>query len=1046
MYPPDVTVSTDSEALYRAVFEHARDAMILADDDARYVDVNPAACALLGYSREELVGLTAWDVSAPGMLDEGRRLWKVFTAGGHLSGEYLLRRKDGSLVLVEFNAVANVRPGLHLTIIRDVSERARQTELLRASEQRYRTLLAHAPLVLLAIDASGRVTVSEGRGLEAVGLKPGQVVGQSAFDLYGTVEIVGRSGQRTSGRAVIQRVLAGESIDGITELNGRFFENRFLPMRNASGTIDGMMGVSYDVTEIHRAGEALRVNDERFHRVVENISDVITVLDLDGTILYQSPSVTRVLGYGQAELLGRSAFELVHPADVEQVRLAFDPTRTDIVIHSYRFRHRDGSWRTLEGAGKIHEAEGGDRAAIIAFRDLTERERGNAESRLLQEVTWRVADAADTDAALASAMRLACDSFAWVFAEAWVLSDDKTCFEPSPVWHSADPRFDVFREGTERLRMPPATSVPGRSWAQRRAVWIADVAEDDGFIRRDRARAAGLHAALAVPITLDDQETVAAVLVLYSAQPREQDARLVGLFSAVAAQLGSAMQRKHAEMALRSSQALLQSVVTSAPIVLFALDQNGIFTLSDGKGLKGIGLDPGEVVGRSALDVYGHVQGLGESLRRALAGEAFVGATEVDGRSFETWYSPRVDANGTVIGVLGVATDVTERKQLEEQLRQSQKLESVGLLAGGIAHDFNNMLTAITGYAELVMDRLSPDDAMRDEVAEISRAAERGALLTYQLLAFSRKQILQPETVVLNDVVADVSRMLRRLIGEDITLVVRTSDDVGVVSADPGQISQVIMNLAVNARDAMPKGGTLTIETANVTLDEDYAAAHPSVQPGPYVMLAVTDTGTGMPPEVRGRVFEPFFTTKGIGRGTGMGLATVYGIVKQSDGHASVESEVGEGATFRVYLPRRADTGRPVFTRAEAVQPARGSETVLLVEDEEIVRRLARRALESLGYVVLEAADGAQAVALSENSGTKIDILLTDVVMPKMSGRELVERLAVARPGLKILYMSGYTDDAIVHRGMLDEGTNFLQKPFSIQALAGKVREVLDGN
>jgi PAS domain S-box-containing protein len=927
----------------------------------------------------------------------------------------------------------------------ETAERLRQAELLQAAEQRYRNLLAHAPIVVFAVDAAGQFTVSEGRGLEAIGLKPDELVGKSAFDLYGDMEVLERSGQKTNGADVIHRVLAGETVQAVNEVNGRIFENSLLPMRNASGAVDGMMGVSHDITELHRAGDALRTNEERFRRVVENISDVITVLDPQGTILYESPSISRVLGYQQAELLGRNAFELVHPDDVEQVLRAFEANTPEIIVRRFRFRHRDGSWRTLEAAGKVHQAEDGSRAAIIASRDLTERERGNAESRLLQEVTWRVAQAPDTETALASVMRLASEAFGWVYAEAWVLSGDGAWLEPSVVWHSAEARFDVYREEPERSRMAPGTGLPGTVWTQKRAVWIADVAEVGEFVRRDAAREAGLHAALAVPITRDDNETIAAVLILYAAQPQEEDARLTALFSAVAAQLGAAMQRKDAEMALRSSQALLHSVVTSAPIVLFALDQNGVFTLSEGKGLEGLGLAPGELVGASAVEAFRDQTAFGEHLRRALAGEAFVASSEVAGRSFDTWYSPRIGADGTVSGVLGVATDLTERRQLEEQLRQAQKLESLGLLAGGIAHDFNNIITAITGYADLIADQLPPGDSVRDEVAEITRAAEKAALLTYQLLAFSRKQLLRPETLSLNTIVADVSRMLRRVIGEDISLVVRGVEELGQASADPGQIGQVILNLAVNARDAMPNGGTLTIETANVELDDDNAATDGSMPRGPHVMLAVRDTGTGMSTDVRARIFEPFFTTKGIGKGTGMGLATVYGIVSQSGGHVSVESEPGQGTTFKVYLPRVAEAARSAAAPARDLPFARGTETVLLVEDEEVVRRLARRALETCGYTVLEAGNGEEAVALSASRAAHIDILITDVVMPKMSGRELVEHLSVTRPGLKILYMSGYTDDAVVHRGVLNEATHFLQKPFTMRALARKIRDVLDG-
>jgi PAS domain S-box-containing protein len=593
------------------------------------------------------------------------------------------------------------------------------------------------------------------------------------------------------------------------------------------------------------------------------------------------------------------------------------------------------------------------------------------------------------------------------------------------------------------MRLPTDAGIPGQVWQTKKPAWIPDVIDLPNFPRRERARAAGLHAALALPITLDGGQTVTAVLVLFSATPLAEDTRMVELFSAVAAQLGLAMQRKHAEQELRSSQGLLESVITNAPIIVFVTDKDGIVTLSEGQGLAGLGLKPGEFVGRSLFAIYGDMPEILSQRRRGLAGEAFTGFVDVANRFFQVWYSPRRGRNGEIVGLLGVAADITERRQLEEQLRRAQRLESVGLLAGGIAHDFNNMLTAITGYAELLLDELPVQDPMREDVAQISAVAQRAGLLTYQLLAFSRQQVLRPMPLNLHEAATDVIRMLRRVIGEDIEIVVNGGHDLAMVNADPGQIGQVIMNLAVNARDAMPSGGRLTIETANVELGPDFATNEPVV-PGPYVMIAVSDTGTGMTADVLERVFEPFFTTKPIGKGTGMGLATVYGIVRQSGGHVVVESEAGKGSTFRIYIPIATETERVREPQGADTHLARGRETVLLVEDEDVVRRLVKRALETCGYTVLEASDGLHALALTEQEGVAIDMIITDVVMPNMSGRELVDRLAADRPGLRVLYISGYTADAMLHRGFAADSTPFIQKPFTMRALTQKVRSILD--
>ncbi|HXZ29501.1 MAG TPA: PAS domain S-box protein [Terriglobales bacterium] len=394
--------------------------------------------------------------------------------------------------------------------------------------------------------------------------------------------------------------------------------------------------------------------------------------------------------------------------------------------------------------------------------------------------------------------------------------------------------------------------------------------------------------------------------------------------------------------------------------------------------------------------------------------------------------------------ILSIAVDMTGRRALEEQLRQALKMEAVGRLAGGVAHDFNNLLTVIKGHAELLLDSLDRRDPLRTEVEEMQKAAERAAALTRQLLAFSRQQVLAPQVLDLNTVVCNVDRLLRRLLGEDIELHALLADGLGRVRADPGQIEQVILNLAVNARDAMPRGGKLTVETGNVALDETYARERVEVKPGDYVLLAVSDTGTGMSPETCSHIFEPFFTTKDPAKGTGLGLSTVYGIVKQSDGHISVYSEPGMGTTLRIYLPRVEETQAAASAEPAAAATDTGDETILLVEDEDGVRGLVRQVLKRKGYSVLEARDGGEALLTCEHFHEPIHLLLTDVVLAHMSGRELAERLSVLRPEMKVLYMSGYTDDAIVQHGVLTQETAFLQKPFTTEALARKVREVLD--
>jgi PAS domain S-box-containing protein len=433
-------------------------------------------------------------------------------------------------------------------------------------------------------------------------------------------------------------------------------------------------------------------------------------------------------------------------------------------------------------------------------------------------------------------------------------------------------------------------------------------------------------------------------------------------------------------------------------------------------------------------------------LTRGEAWSGYFSNKRKDGTLYEAeaTISPVRDATGQVVNYVAVERDVTRERQLEHQLLQVQKMEAIGQLAGGVAHDFNNLLTIITGYSELALDRLEPDAPQRGYLNEIKKAGDRATSLTRQLLAFGRRQVLAPQVLDLNSVVSNMGRMLRRVIGEDIELVTILPPDLGTVRVDPGQIEQVILNLALNARDAMPQGGKLTIETSKVDLDQAYIGAHAGIAQGPYVLLAISDTGCGMDAETQRHIFEPFFTTKEQGKGTGLGLATVYGIIKQSGGYIWVYSEPGGGTSFKIYFPRLAERAAEV-ERAKARSGAPGgSETVLLVEDEGGVRSMVRRVLESSGYTVLEARDGDDALIVCEQHKGPIHLLVTDVVMPGLSGRELAEHLAPFYRAMKVLYISGYTDDAILHHGHLEADMHFLQKPFTPNALARKVREVLD--
>jgi PAS domain S-box-containing protein len=516
-------------------------------------------------------------------------------------------------------------------------------------------------------------------------------------------------------------------------------------------------------------------------------------------------------------------------------------------------------------------------------------------------------------------------------------------------------------------------------------------------------------------------------------------------------------ERQRAAEVLRATQARFAGILDIADDAIISVNDDQHIQLFNQGAERIFGYTAEEVLGRPLemllpsrfLDVHRqHIRGFAQSAdtARRMGERRQIFGRRKDGTEFpaEASISQLQSGGETVFTV--ILRDTTERQSLQTQLLQAQKMEAVGRLAGGIAHDFNNLLTAILGSSDLLLEDLSGDDQRRADVEDIKKAAQRAAALTRQLLAFSRQQVLAPQVLDLNALIADLEKMLRRLIGEDLEFRTVLAPDLGAVRADPGQIEQVIMNLAVNARDAMPQGGKLTVETANVDLDEAYAQAHVPVVPGRYTMVAVSDTGIGMDTQVKGHIFEPFFTTKEKGKGTGLGLATVYGIVKQSDGYIWVYSEPGQGTSFKIYLPRVEAPAEPPAPNATPPTSLRGSETVLLVEDEDAVRNLTRRVLEAHGYTVLTAADGQEALRLADRHRGPIHLLLTDVVMPNMSGRQVAERVLSARRGTKVLYLSGYTDDAIIHHGVLAPGIAFLQKPFTPQGLARKLREVLDAS
>jgi PAS domain S-box-containing protein len=771
------------------------------------------------------------------------------------------------------------------------------------------------------------------------------------------------------------------------------------------------------------AEAALTRSEQRFRALVEHSSDVITLLDAGGRIVYSSHSLSPTLGYAPGEKTGHHVFDLIHPEDRATAEPLFrevlqQPDRVARV--ELRIQHKDGSWRDLEvvAANRLQDAAVG--AIVVNYHDVSERKGAQEQLRRTTEFLSQAQAVAQIG------------SWEWDIATDVITWTDET--------------YRIF--GLERVAGPISYER-----------YLALIHPEDRDAVTETVRRA---LETREPFEIDHRiiRPDGGVRFLYGrgAIVSDRAGRSVRLIGAVLDITG----RKEAEAALRRANDRLQAVVQSAPLAILSFDAEGIVQTWNPAAERLFGWMASEVIGRMLPIVPEELEEqCREARRRVMQGERLSERELVRKRKDGTSVTvnrvaaPLHDADGRATGILGLIEDVTSVKRLEQQFFQAQKMEAVGRLAGGVAHDFNNLLTAILGSTDLLLETLPSDHPGREDGLETRKAALRAADLTRQLLAFSRQQVLAPQVLNLNDVVANMDRMLRRLLGEDIDLRTLLRDDVGAVRADPGQLEQVVMNLAVNARDAMPRGGTLTIETTNVALDETYATEHSVVVPGAYVMLAVSDTGTGMDAATKTRAFEPFFTTKPKGKGTGLGLATVYGIVKQSGGYIWVYSEPGQGTTFKTYLPRVDAPMEPPSAAPVPTGSLRGSETILVVEDQEQVRKLTSKMLEARGYHVLLAASGPEALRigsqweagrLAERSAKDIDLLVTDVVMPGMSGREVALLLAPAHPRMKVLYVSGYPDESIALHGVLESGLAFLQKPFTAEALARKVREVLDSS
>jgi len=779
--------------------------------------------------------------------------------------------------------------------------------------------------------------------------------------------------------------------------------------------------------------------------LLDSTKELIAILGSDGTVQFANATFQNVLGYRLDELLGRSIHAIVHALDVEGVRerlkevAAFSGTA---VSERCRFRCRDGSWRWIQFTCRNRLDEPRFEGILFHANDVTELHRMESERQVNSEVVHALNETSNLDQLLkrihASLKRILPAENCFValhdpendtFQFPFFVDEYDTAPPPQKVGRSCTAY--VFRTGQAKL-------IPQTDFDRLAAIGEVELvgSPSPGW----------LGAPLKTPTA-----TIGVLVVQHYQNENAYDQRDLEFLESVGGHIALAIERRRAEEELRKNESILRLLFEHNPLPTW------LYEIDSLKFLR---------VNQAAVHLYGFTVEEFEKMtileirpesqrEKALS---YIKEMEVEAEEHEFWIHQAKDGRTFEVEIISheltyvgkrvrlvVALDISERRQLESQLRQAQKMEAIGRLAGGVAHDFNNLLMVIKGHTELLLNALEPSHEITRKIEQIDRSADRAAALTRQLLAFSRMQVLQPQIINVNSIIEEMGKLLPRLIGEDIELVIRADEDLGTVRADASQMEQVIMNLAVNARDAMPNGGKLVIETANADLDHGYMASHPLMNPGPYVQLVVTDSGTGMDAETQAHIFEPFFTTKEKGKGTGLGLATVYGIVKQSGGFIWVYSEVGKGTSFKIYLPRvDQKEDRSGAPHASTDLPM-GTETVLLTEDEQDVREIAREFLESGGYQVIEAKDGAEAIHLAAQNRGKIQILVTDMVMPGMTGQELAVRLQSEHPGLCVIFMSGYSEHAATEMANADPSVRLLTKPFSRAVILRTVGDILHG-
>ncbi len=1028
------------------------------------IDCSDELAALFGMSAAQFIAERGTEKKFAVFVhaDDRARLEKTVSEGladaSPYEAEYRVYDAEGEIrhfrEIIEPIIDENGRQARTFGSVQDITHLRQAETALRQSELQLRTITDNLPAFISYSDKDTRLRFANKTVEEWYGNRKENLIGKSAIELLGEVRY-----ERIKHR--ITEVLSGKPTrneenrtfpDGVT----RYVDSINVPDFDIDGEVRGWFTLFTDITERKAAEEALRQSEEQLRAITDNIPAFMVYLDKDLRYQFANRRAEEWYGRPAAEIVDRHARDVIGEEAFEILRPRYEAVLTGKSVRFEEIRLFPGrSERSLDISYIPDFGEDGQvRGFFALLLDITERRQAENALRqtmrsgdLLRQIATAANGAASAEEAMAVCLEAISKHGGWELAGVFVLADDDSGdMAPAGLWWADNPDdFTAFRQATTDARFAPGKGLPGRVAKSGEPAWVTDVYKDRNFPRAKIAGDIAVTAGFAFPVLVGQK--VAAVLEFFSRDTRERDDDLVDVAVQAGTILGRVIERQRAERALRDSEEQIRLMTDNIPILITYIRQNKTFSFVNKTTENWYARPASELIGPPLRKLIGKA-GLAKMkprIDRALSGETIhfqETLTYPDGatRHVDATYVPHFGAHGNVRGIFSMVVDVTDRIKTEEQLRHAQRMEAIGKLTGGVAHDFNNLLAVIMGNSEIVRDKLGDADPA---VRAITDAALRGADLTQRLLAFSRQKPLRPEAVDLADLTRQTAGVLSRTLGETIVIEVKSPRKPWLAKVDTGELENAILNLAINARDAMPDGGALTIETANVTLSAKNAAQFDDAAPGEYIRLSVTDTGKGMPAEVLQHAFEPFYTTKAFGEGSGLGLSMVYGFATQSRGFVTIDSQKGKGATVRIYLPR-AEPGDTTGRDCRPLcQPAGQGGVIMVVEDDPDVRRLTVTLLSAMGYTVLEAEDGESALPLI-HSDRHIDLLLSDVVLTgDMSGPAIAEAALVKRPDLRVMFMSGYAEDVIRRdregRGKVIDA-DLLTKPFTRAQLAQKVK------